>query len=216
MEEKSVSASVASTATNKDDSLKDDSKKDVSGSKSDKEIVSDATTPASAVKDEVSGENSEKSKEAVAEKRTREASEEDVNDESVKKKTKREEITSSNSNSSSIGPTSSKPSRGTRGSLSEKVEKGGKTSKRGSSAAEKKANSPPASATHSPKKPASRDQSDEEGVEGDNDRKSAELKVPPLKIVLSGQSSNGGNVVEDKKSPVGEIFLLQSPFLLGF
>ena len=60
---------------------------------------------------------------------------------------------------------------------------------------------------NSPKKPASRDQSDEEDPSNETGRKSAELKVPPLKIVLSGQSgSNGsgnGNVVEDKKSPAG-------------
>ena len=59
---------------------------------------------------------------------------------------------------------------------------------------------------YSPKKPASRDHSDEEDSE--NGRKSAELKVPPLKIVLSGsgQSANGGS--DDKKSPIGK-FLVQ-------
>ena len=118
--------------------------------------------------------------------------------------------TSSGTGTVAASTTSAKPSRGTRGSLSEKTEKGGKTSKRsvtsGVGGVDKK--SPPSSATNSPKKPASRDQSDDEDTSNETGRKSAELKVPPLKIVLSGQSgSNGsgsGNVVEDKKSPLGK------------
>lgn len=145
-------------------------------------------------------------KEVGSEKRSRETLEDDGSDESAKKKTKREELAtsaaSSNSNSSSNSPSmNSKPSRGTRGSLSERADKGSKTSKRSNSAASEKKGSPPSSATNSPKKPGSRDHSDEEDSE--NGRKSAELKVPPLKIVLSGsgQSGNGGS--DDKKSPVG-------------
>ena len=87
-------------------------------------------------------------------KRSRETLEEDGSEESAKKKTKREELAtssaaSSNSTSSSNSPSmNSKPSRGTRGSLSERADKGNKTSKRSNSAASEKKGSPPSSATN--------------------------------------------------------------------
>ena len=280
----SGSSTAASALTSmKEESISEEAKKlDImSCVRNDKET----NDPSKTVKDEATGGLSEaaatvKVKEGVAlssgEKRSRDASEEDqTNEESAKKKTKREETGNSSSNLGNLGllknrteiwceivlidikstyfkrfcffsfstscllcllpnvsfhyctdyvlasssmssatgttavsATSVKPSRGTRGSLSEKAEKGGKTSKRsvtgGVGGTDKK--SPPSSATNSPKKPASRDQSDEEDPSNETGRKSAELKVPPLKIVLSGQSgSNGsGNVVEDKKSPLGK------------
>ena len=61
--------------------------------------------------------------------------------------------------------------------------------------------SPASSATNSPKKPSSRDQSDEEPSDETSSKK-AEPKVPPLKIVLTAPVSEK----EDKKSPSGESF----------
>jgi len=112
---------------------------------------------------------------------------------------------------SNLTAASNKPSRGTRGNLSDKSEKVyGKGAKRNLD----KRGSPPSSATSSPRKPASRDHSDEEdpenkakmaagGGSGGGSGSSNEPKVPPLKIVLSGQNGNNGSgsVVDDKKSP---------------
>merc|ERR1712061_525235 len=94
------------------------------------------------------------------------------------------------SGNSNIGTATTKISRGTRGSLSERLDKGGKGStKRISDRGGDKRMSPTSSATNSPKKPASRDHSDEE-VSDEAAKKSTEPKVPPLKIVLSGSSGN--------------------------
>jgi len=153
------------------------------------------------------------------EKRPRDSTEDDNNDETLKKKSKKEEIFGSSTSSNLM---STKPIRGTRGSLSEKSIPGiKKVGKRGS---------PASSVTNSPSKPSSRDHSDEEDAEAKQKAaatasnatslassiagssatsittsNSSEPKVPPLKIVLSGQNGNSGtsSVVEDKKSPLG-------------
>jgi len=151
------------------------------------------------------------------EKRPRESLDDDVSEENQKKKSKKDDspvntsasagiaaaTTSSTcttlAGNSNVVTATTKISRGTRGSLSERIDKGGKATKR--TGGEKRM-SPTSSATNSPKKPASRDHSDEE-VSDEAAKKSTEPKVPPLKIVLSGSSGNNAGSSEEKKSPTG-------------
>lgn len=164
---------------------------------------------------------------ASGDKRPREASEDDASEEALKKKSKKEDILTGGSSSGSAGLASTKPIRGTRGSLSEKII-GDKGNKKGG-----KRGSPASSITNSPSKPSSRDHSDEEDAEARQKAaatsnttfssvvssvassatstttfttsSTSQPKVPPLKIVLSGQNGNSGSssVMEDKKSPSG-------------
>ena len=161
---------------------------------------------------------------ASGDKRPREASEDDASEEALKKKSKKEDILTGGS---SAGLASTKPIRGTRGSLSEKII-GDKGNKKGG-----KRGSPASSITNSPSKPSSRDHSDEEDAEARQKAaatsnttfssvvssvassatstttfttsSTSQPKVPPLKIVLSGQNGNSGSssVMDDKKSPSG-------------
>lgn len=136
------------------------------------------------------------------EKRPRESVDDDLSDESMKKKCKKDEsiaATSSGSSTDTTGSTVTKPSRGTRGSLSDRNEKIAKGTKRTG----EKRMSPTSSATNSPKKPSSRDHSDEEASD-EASKKSAEPKVPPLKIVLSGPNGNSTGNSDEKKSPSGQ------------
>lgn len=85
------------------------------------------------------------------EKRPRESVDDDLSDESMKKKCKKDEsiaATSSGSSTDTTGSTVTKPSRGTRGSLSDRNEKIAKGTKRTG----EKRMSPTSSATNSPKK----------------------------------------------------------------
>ena len=167
---------------------------------------------------------------ASGDKRPREASEDDASEEALKKKSKKEDVLTGGSSS---GLASTKPIRGTRGSLSEKIigdlgnKKGGK---RGS---------PASSIANSPSKPSSRHPSDEEDAEKKvaattfssvvssaassatstttfTTSSTSQPKVPPLKIVLSGQNGNSGSssVMEDKKSPSGKFITLPLVLLI--
>merc|ERR1711935_527249 len=115
---------------------------------------------------------------ASGDKRPREASEDDASEEALKKKSKKEDILTGGSSSGSAGLASTKPIRGTRGSLSEKI------------IGDKVVSSVTSSATSTTTFTTS---------------STSQPKVPPLKIVLSGQNGNSGSssVMEDKKSPSG-------------
>ena len=162
----------------------------------------------------------------AGDKRPREASEDDASEEALKKKSKKEDILTGGSGSAGLAST--KPIRGTRGSLSEKLIGQDKGNKKGG-----KRGSPASSITNSPSKPSSRDHSDEEDAEARQKAaatsnttfssvvssvassatstttfttsSTSQPKVPPLKIVLSGQNGNSGSssVMDDKKSPSG-------------
>ena len=82
---------------------------------------------------------------ASGDKRPREASEDDASEEALKKKSKKEDILTGGSSSGSAGLASTKPIRGTRGSLSEKII-GDKGNKKGG-----KRGSPASSITNSPR-----------------------------------------------------------------